>query len=332
MGRYTRNATACGRDPWGEGTPSVSAQTNGMLSSAHLSRIDRSNRLKDWQVKLIVTCREEHMKSYGNCLGPHPPILYLQGFGEVQIEEYVQRRVRAWRFQQPSDVSVTRAQRPALVRTRRRSTISAVALRMTPDGAAAAVATAAAAVGASLAVMASVDAADRQRDREIMTRIATSPIRPAFSTPFKLMIGMDLMMAGALEDIHQECYLYEGWLNQQFASRGTIGSEELQEVWRQAERLAWDLHMQGSTHEEVGDRGKEDWFRRLPLRIHDYGPDGIFSYQHKSLQEYLVGMQFTGLALGGDHGPLMECVPPSPARHALPKIETTGRGFWFFFF
>lgn len=29
--------------------------------------------------------------------------------------------------------------------------------------------------------------------------------------------------------------------------------------------------------------------RQCPLRIHNYHPDSLFSFMHKSLQEYLVG-------------------------------------------
>ena len=243
------------------------------------------NSLGEWEVKLIVSCRQEHTKSYGKCLGPQPPTLYLQGFREEQVEEYVQRRVRAQRSPRPPDVVSRRRhwQHSAL------PTVASVMALCMPSGmTAAAIATAALASSACVSVAATVQACERRRVQEMKSSIFESPIRNSFSTPFKLMMGLDLLMAEALENVGRECDLYEGWLNHKLGTRGLSSLEEKRELWSHAECLAWELHLRSSTHEKVGDRGQEAWFRRLPLRIHDYGSTGTFSYQHKSLQEFLV--------------------------------------------
>ena len=144
--------------------------------------------------------------------------------------------------------------------------------------------TAMAALMASAAV-AVVSLAQEQRFAGMMAQLLRSPIRDLFSTPFKLSMAVDLMTTGVLDGIRRESTLYEEWLAHHLRSKG---STELEADWLQAERLAWDLHTQGTSHTLVGARGDMRWFRRLPLRIHDYGPQGTFSYQHKSLQEYLV--------------------------------------------
>ena len=53
------------------------------------------NALDEWNVKLLVTCREEHVDSHAACLGDRPRRLYLQPFREDQVEEYVKRRLQA---------------------------------------------------------------------------------------------------------------------------------------------------------------------------------------------------------------------------------------------
>ena len=92
--------------------------------------------------------------------------------------------------------------------------------------------------------------------------------------------------AGAgLAAITQRADLYARWLWRQFQTKGSADpAEDLQ----RAEALAWALHTRGISHDRVGARGAEGWFRRCPLRVHDFHPKSIFSFQHKSLQEYLV--------------------------------------------
>ena len=65
------------------------------------------NGFEDWDVRLVVTCRQEHMRDYGQCLGD-PWELYLQRFGEQQIETYLRMRLRLHDAQRPAP-----ADRPA---------------------------------------------------------------------------------------------------------------------------------------------------------------------------------------------------------------------------
>ena len=51
------------------------------------------NELDEWDVKLVVSCRQEHVHDYGPCMGPQPRTLYLQGFKEQQMAQYVRRRL-----------------------------------------------------------------------------------------------------------------------------------------------------------------------------------------------------------------------------------------------
>ena len=36
------------------------------------------NQFDDWDVKLVVTCREEHLEDYGGCMGDKCRTLYLR--------------------------------------------------------------------------------------------------------------------------------------------------------------------------------------------------------------------------------------------------------------
>ena len=215
------------------------------------------NGLQDWPVKLIVTCREDHEKAYGRCMGEGVGRLYLQGFGEEQIQTYVQKRMLPSAPAGPPDAPAARGRPPG-------------------PGAAGASVGGPAAAGTEHLV------------EGVMTHVSKSRIRAAYATPFKLNMGVDLLKGGALAHISRESHLYEGWLRQKLQSTPPGGAEDLDQDLRCVEQVAWDLHAAGTTLGTVGDRGRHLWFQRCPLRIHNYAPNAQFSFQHKSLQEYLV--------------------------------------------
>ena len=53
---------------------------------------------------------------------------------------------------------------------------------------------------------------------------------------------------------------------------------------------------------EVAQRGELGWFRRCPLRLHNFHHDSLFSFRHKSIQENLVGPFPLLCALTQDRG------------------------------
>lgn len=65
----------------------------------------------------------------------------------------------------------------------------------------------------------------------------------------------------------QSADLYEAWLEHWFLKHADDPRGKVDEVWKQAEGLAWALHSQGITHVLVGKRGRHQWFHpRAALR------------------------------------------------------------------
>ena len=229
------------------------------------------NGLDDWRVKLVVTCRVGHAQSYGRCLGESPRVVYLQGFGPAQVREYVDRRLLLW---------LARDGHRQWDPPRGRQGPGPPPSRAHPFHAAAA--------GAAGAVAAAL--LERWRDR-MLGVLEASRIQRSYSSPFKLNMAVELFVAGALPGVHREADLYGRWLRQQLPSPHAAPAEAPPgDPWRWVAGLAWDLHRRGVTHDRVGARGQCRWFRQCPLRINDYHPDTVFSFQHKSLQEYLVAL------------------------------------------
>ena len=111
--------------------------------------------------------------------------------------------------------------------------------------------------------------------------------------PFRLSMGTDLALASdgcertAFRDAQRASELYETWL--WHAIRQKRGHDRtIPDDIAAAEGLAWDLHCLHRTQAPVGPLGTRDWFRCLPLRVHDFHPQSHFSFKHKSLQEFLV--------------------------------------------
>ena len=136
-----------------------------------------------------------------------------------------------------------------------------------------------------------------QEMMEFIKSIQSSAFRECFQVPFKLSMLVDLFTTDPestlrLSSINE---LYEGWLQQTYKVKG--GSfEDL----GHAEVLAWNMYCDGVTHKKVGSRGKHHWFRRSPLRVHNYLPETQFSFLHKSLQEYFVARYLFGRIASGE--------------------------------
>jgi len=218
-------------------------------------------------VRLVVTCRQEHMRDYGQCLGD-PWELYLQRFGEQQIETYLRMRLRLHDAQRPAP-----ADRPASDRALPSAVTDPVT--STGDGPEA------------------CGDADRSDLGQLLRQIQESPIRRAYTVPFRLSMGTDLALASdgcertAFRDAQRASELYETWL--WHAIRQKRGHDRtIPDDIAAAEGLAWDLHCLHRTQAPVGPLGTRDWFRCLPLRVHDFHPQSHFSFKHKSLQEFLV--------------------------------------------
>ena len=228
------------------------------------------NGFAKWNVKLIVTCRQENVGDYGQCLGD-PTWLYLQGFGEEQMEAYVGMRMALQEAPGPAPAGALRFG----------ETTAARQPRPAPAGA--------------------QDAGAGSGVGPMMAQIRRSPIRRGYAVPFRLSMGMDL--AGddpdVFRDVARASELYARWLRHFLRQRGAADGAVEEEVGH-AERLAWDLHQQGRTHARVGDRGVQGWFRRCPLRVHDFHPDSHFSFKHKSIQEFLVATHLYRLLTAGD--------------------------------
>ena len=241
------------------------------------------NGFEDHALKIIVTCRDTEVHKYGQCLGPQPMRLYLHGFGPQQMREYVERRLQA---------QGTAAPPPVALRSRWDDPPSRVA---GADEAAAAP-TAALAEDAARGPALSTPPANEMTDVQLeagrlVTQMQGSCIGDdAFSVPFVLNMGIDLYLSDVVyyrsADLgaYRRSQLYDKWFRQRFAAQGVDADVGLSH----AQELAWDLYKRGITHDHVGKWGSHDWFRRCPLRVHDYQPDSFFSFQHKSLQEYLV--------------------------------------------
>eukprot|EP00667_Euglena_gracilis_P000249 EG_transcript_249 len=206
------------------------------------------NGFADWNVKLVITCREENVRSYGQCMGHSVLFLHLQPFGDDEVEQYVRKRleVEAAGYVSPTSLAQT---------LKTRNPESPMMNRMI---------------------------------RLTLRNIEQSPIRHAYYIPYKLSMGVQLLISDTNQKFAHESDLYEAWLEHWFLKHADDPRGKVDEVWKQAEGLAWALHSQGITHVLVGKRGRHQWFRQCPLRIHNYHPDSLFSFMHKSLQEYLV--------------------------------------------
>eukprot|EP00667_Euglena_gracilis_P000271 EG_transcript_271 len=212
-----------------------------------------------WDVKIIVTCREDFLLNHQQFLVEDLPMLYIQEFSYRDVWQYVRRRLPGME----TPLTPRPVPDPALLEMS----------CSTEDG---------------QAVM-------KSEAQAILSQIQASRFRGLYSVPFMLKMGMDLYMAGQTDIFRTACRpaaLYERWLCLFFEEHGCpLG--ELEAQFRPTAALAWALHRRGLVQEEVGPRGAEadGWFRRCPFRIHDYHPQSMYSFTHKSLQEYLVARQ-----------------------------------------
>eukprot|EP00668_Euglena_longa_P013902 GGOE01017853.1.p1 GENE.GGOE01017853.1~~GGOE01017853.1.p1 ORF type:complete len:1536 (-),score=439.18 GGOE01017853.1:188-4795(-) len=213
-----------------------------------------------WDVKIIVTCREEYLMDHHRCLVEDVPTLFLQEFSYRDIWQYVRRRLPG--METPLSLDPPVDPPPML-------DVSW-------------------SIGESVTIKSEAQA--------ILAQIQASRFRGLYSVPFMLKMGMDLYMAGQTDTFHtthRPAALYERWLRLFFEEHGCPTSG-LEEQFGHAAALAWSLHRRGLVQEEVGSYGaqtEEGWFRRCPLRVHDYHPESLYSFTHKSLQEYLVARQ-----------------------------------------
>ena len=221
------------------------------------------NGFESWDLQLIVTCRMEHIKDYGQCMGT-PSTLYISPFGEHQMEAYISKlllRNEALVAAPTSGRANEGMPAPHTERT---------------DG---------------------TTEEHNARVKEVMGRMKRSRMRDKYAVPFRLSMALDLFLQGA-EVVEQEhgteveafgsshlADLYAQWLHR-FLPR--MGERDVPNAVLQLERVAWDLHREGRVHAQVGDLGQLEWFTHAPLRVNDYGPQSKFSFKHKSIQEYLV--------------------------------------------
>ena len=215
------------------------------------------NGFGDWDVKLVVTCREDRISGYGQCLGADPMQLYIQGFGEAQMRAYLRRRLLVRGGASEAGPARFGQGAPAARRGGARATPAPPEPRdVSPEV------------------------------QAMMAHIAASPLRAIYATPFILNMAVDLSaeqphLFGAVQRTSE---LYAQWLRHFFERRGGAAEDDVLE----AESLAWDLHRRGIVQAPVGDRGALGWFRRCPLRVHNFHPQADFSFKHKSIQEFLV--------------------------------------------
>ena len=117
----------------------------------------------------------------------------------------------------------------------------------------------------------------------------SSKIRESFTSPFRLTMAVDLYLENSTDfgRFKRTSQLYERWLCHCWRTNGASEAEMIQEIG-EVMRLAWELHSSGTVQRQVGDLGQYSWFRRCPLRVHDFHSGSWFSFRHKSVQEYLV--------------------------------------------
>ena len=161
------------------------------------------NDFDAWNVKLIVTCREENINHYGNCMGKRRAELYIQGFAEYRTEKYLRLRLRQRETALASGAAVAGSQR-----------------RAAPGAPAASPAD-------PLEPLAEDDM------KEMMRQIRGSPIRASYAIPFSLSMGADLFIGVkgtpratdlSFGDIKRLSQLYDMWL------RHWIESQRAEEV------------------------------------------------------------------------------------------------------
>ena len=220
------------------------------------------NEFSSWAgVKLLVTCREDQLGRYQACLGPHPQLLYLQPFGEGQIQDYVKRRllrcapgsdadmrsVRAVDSEVPSLKALGSSDSSGMSRTAQPAGTYA------PQPRAAGTDTPVLVAVAAMTALAAVSAQHIQSDVEVLvSHIAHSRIRGVFSNPFQLQIGLELLeaemqkrSAGAFHALGRESDLYRAWLRQKLSANRALTEAELDADVRQTECLAKELHSKG---------------------------------------------------------------------------------------
>ena len=224
------------------------------------------NGFDQWNVRLIVTCRQEHVNDYGSCLGD-PSRLFIQAFGPDHIRAYVRMRMHAHEGHAATGIrfghTATSPARPTSDPTCKTSDI--------------------------------VESSEvEQRLDAMLADMQKSRIRKGYRVPFRLSMAMDLYLqqpeAGPISfgSLSRAAQLYDLWLRHDIRQKG--GSGCIDEVMTKAQQLAWDLHCTDRVQAKVEGLGAEDWFRKCPLRVHDYHPESCFSFKHKSIQEYLAGL------------------------------------------
>ena len=240
------------------------------------------NGLAKWDIKLIVTCREEHIHSYGHALGASTT-LYLQPFTEAQIGAYVDKRLMA---AQPRDLQA--AQTHFTTGRDRPHLGCKPKAKMSPKPKASAKPRASPKPKASSPKPKASHGAPALSPavEKVLAQIQSSSIRVEYSVPFRLSMGMDLHLENVMPfEFARSTELYATWMRHFLAWKGL---EDIPTALLHLEQLAWELHRQSRVSLQVGDRGQWAWFKCAPLRVHNYHPDSAFSFKHKSIQEFLV--------------------------------------------
>ena len=175
----------------------------------------------EWNVKLIVTCRQEHIREYGKCTEGAKP-LYIQGFEEKHIREYLSLRLLS-----------------------RQSDAASGGVRFASPSP----------QGAGSGAVKTKKNEKEQADKEaavLFQQMQSSKIRESYTSPFRLTMAVDLYVENSTDFGHFEhpSQLYERWLCHCWQTNGASEAEMIQEIG-EVMRLAWELHRSGTVQRQV---------------------------------------------------------------------------------
>jgi len=215
--------------------------------------LHEANGFADWNVKLIIVCRQEKLAQFRRWAGPNTTQMVFQPFNEEQIEEFVHRRLATPERPVSRDKSDSgrMGHKPD---ARRVSSISSG-----PSGG------------------------------SLLQQLRNSPLWPQFTVPYALGMATELYVAGhhRLSGVTTWLRLHTAWLEWYLQMRG---SDDVPGDMVKAEGVAWELQQNLGGYSLVGDRGNRDWFRRLPLLVVSYDPDGLFCIALHAIKDVLVAL------------------------------------------
>ena len=186
-----------------------------------------ANGFDGWtDVKLIVTCRQEHTSDYGRCMEKRTE-RYLQPFGREQIRSYIHKRLR---------MSKTESGAPPSQSGGRGLSGSGQPVAIT---------------GPSPAP--ETESEIQREVEEVMQNIDRARIRTLYSRPFPLSMAMDLYASQQNVFATTSRFdLYGTWLRWWFKQKAAGSkTESVEDDLREAEKLAWELHCGNVSHTKV---------------------------------------------------------------------------------